>query len=122
MMARQDNNRSRSKEIKAISTQERESEYEGGAQVAQADYTLYKRLEAQQEELRMIDAALRRIDEGAYRVCVNCGGELSIERLRALPYTLLREEDARPRESEKTPAGASPPPLYSASFWLTTNR
>jgi DnaK suppressor protein len=106
-----DANRSTRKEFKALSTQDRESEYEERAQLAQADYTLYKLLETQQVELRMIDAALRRIDEGAYGVCVDCGGEISIERLRTLPYTLLCEEDARHREAEKSPAGASPPSL-----------
>jgi DnaK suppressor protein len=106
-----DANRSTRKEFKALSTQDRGSEYEERAQVALADYTLYKLLEAQQQELKMIDAALRRIDEGAYGVCVDCGGEVSIERLRALPYTLLCEEDARHRETEKIPAGASLPSL-----------
>ena len=106
-----DANRSARGEFKALSSQDRESEYEERAQVALADYTLYKLLEAQQQELRMIDAALSRMDEGAFGVCVDCGGEISIERLRALPYTLLCEEDARSREAEKIPAGANPPSL-----------
>jgi DnaK suppressor protein len=94
-------------EFKALSTQDRGSEYEERAQVALADYTLYKLLEGQQQELRMIDVALRRLDEGAYGVCIDCDGEISIERLRALPYTLLCEEDARHREAERIPAGAA---------------
>jgi DnaK suppressor protein len=102
-----DANRSTRGEFKALSAQERGSEYEERAQVALADYTLYKLLEAQQQELRMIDAAVRRIDERAYGECVDCGGEISIERLRALPYTLLCEEDARHREAERIPAGAA---------------
>jgi RNA polymerase-binding transcription factor DksA len=100
-------NRIARREFKALSAQDRGSEYEERAQVALADYTLYKLLEAQQQELRMIDAALRRLDEGAFGVCVDCNGEISIERLRALPYTLLCEEDARHREAERIPAGAA---------------
>ncbi|MBY0525937.1 MAG: TraR/DksA C4-type zinc finger protein [Gemmataceae bacterium] len=37
--------------------------------------------------LRQADAALRRIDEGAYGRCENCGGDISTARLDAVPYT-----------------------------------
>ena len=40
-----------------------------------------------QQELRMIDAALGRIDEGEYGYCVTCGKEISQERLDAVPAT-----------------------------------
>lgn len=38
-------------------------------------------------EIRMIKAALQRIDEGEYGYCVKCGAEIGEERLDVLPYT-----------------------------------
>lgn len=40
-----------------------------------------------QLELRMIEAALKRMDEGEYGFCVKCGAEIEKERLDAVPYT-----------------------------------
>jgi RNA polymerase-binding transcription factor DksA len=39
------------------------------------------------QEIRMIDAALKRIDAGTYGTCVNCGDPISEERLDVLPAT-----------------------------------
>ncbi len=36
-----------------------------------------------------IDDALRRIDEGKYGICENCGEEIPKERLEAIPYARL---------------------------------
>jgi DnaK suppressor protein len=36
-------------------------------------------------ELRSIDAALNRFEEGSYGMCTRCGGEIGIARLRANP-------------------------------------
>jgi len=36
-------------------------------------------------ELRALDAARGRMDEGSYGVCVDCGGEIEYERLKAAP-------------------------------------
>ena len=38
-------------------------------------------------EIRMIEAALTRIEEGTFGACVTCGGPISKERLDLLPYT-----------------------------------
>ena len=38
-------------------------------------------------EIRMIEAALDRIDAGTYGICVACGEEISEERLNVLPAT-----------------------------------
>ena len=35
--------------------------------------------------VELIDAALSRIDAGTYGMCVECGGSIVLERLRALP-------------------------------------
>jgi RNA polymerase-binding transcription factor len=36
-------------------------------------------------ELAEIDAALERIREGRYGTCLNCGGPMGLQRLRAIP-------------------------------------
>lgn len=42
---------------------------------------------AARQELRMIDAALKRLDEGQYGDCTQCGEMISEERLDLLPAT-----------------------------------
>ncbi|WP_242342496.1 TraR/DksA family transcriptional regulator [Anaeromyxobacter terrae] len=41
--------------------------------------------EVVRRELADIDAALARIQEGSYGCCLNCGGPLGLQRLRAIP-------------------------------------
>lgn len=38
------------------------------------------------DEIRKIEAALGRIEDGTFGYCVNCGEEISPERLKAVPY------------------------------------
>jgi len=40
-----------------------------------------------QSEIRMIKAALARMEAGEYGDCVDCGETISAERLNVLPYT-----------------------------------
>jgi DnaK suppressor protein len=40
------------------------------------------------ETLKKINTALRRIDEGDYGDCFECGGEIAEARLRALPFAV----------------------------------
>ncbi len=40
-------------------------------------------------ELREIERALRRLEEGGYGECTDCGEPISKQRLAALPYTSL---------------------------------
>lgn len=40
-----------------------------------------------QQEIRMIEAALHRIDAGEYGFCARCGGDIGAERLDVLPFT-----------------------------------
>lgn len=42
---------------------------------------------AAQQELRMIEAALARVEAGEYGYCVTCGSRISEERLDVLPAT-----------------------------------
>jgi RNA polymerase-binding protein DksA len=48
------------------------------------DYTLE---ENEGRLLEAIDAALTRIDDGAYGICRSCGRPIGAERLEALPWT-----------------------------------
>jgi RNA polymerase-binding protein DksA len=50
------------------------------------DYTLE---EHDERLLGEIDAALKRIEDGTYGTCVNCGAQISPERLEAMPWATL---------------------------------
>lgn len=50
------------------------------------DYTLGDNAE---QVLSEIDAALKRMDEGTYGICTNCGTEIPAERLEANPWASL---------------------------------
>jgi RNA polymerase-binding transcription factor len=39
-------------------------------------------------ELELIDAALARIEQGVFGLCVTCSREIDAERIRAVPYAL----------------------------------
>jgi DnaK suppressor protein len=54
-----------------------------------------ERLGVRDAELAMkVEAALARITSGEYGVCVECGEEIGLGRLRALPWTDLCIDDA----------------------------
>ena len=59
------------------------------------DYTLEENSE---HVLAEIDAALKRIEEGTYGICTNCGQQIAVERLDALPWAPLCIDCARDRE------------------------
>jgi len=95
-------------ELRALESQDRDPEYEEGAQVKLAGDVLTSLSESARREVMQIDAAIRRMDEGSYGECVDCGQEIPIERLRALPFTLRCQEDEEARERELR--GNSPRP------------
>jgi DnaK suppressor protein len=51
------------------------------------------------EMLSQIDAALRRLDEGTYGDCFECGGEIAAARLRALPFAVRCRDCEQRREA-----------------------
>ena len=51
------------------------------------------------EMLNQIDAALRRLDEGHYGDCFECGGEIAEARLRALPFAVRCRDCEQSREA-----------------------
>ena len=50
------------------------------------------------ETIRKINEALRRLEEGGYGFCFDCGGEISEQRLRALPFAVRCKECEEARE------------------------
>jgi DnaK suppressor protein len=91
-------------ELAAI-TEERESEIEELAQEERAA-RLYDRLqEHERREIAAIDAALQRMAEGTYGICIDCGTRIPLPRLRALPTTPYCVDCAERHERE-TPEAA----------------
>jgi RNA polymerase-binding transcription factor len=51
--------------------------------------SLFQRSSERRYFLRLIEAALTRIEQGEYGVCAACGDEINPKRLEALPWTQL---------------------------------
>jgi DnaK suppressor protein len=51
------------------------------------------------ETLHKIEEALRRLDEGTYGYCFECGDEISEKRLRALPFAVRCKDCEEAREN-----------------------
>jgi DnaK suppressor protein len=51
--------------------------------------------------LSEIDAALQRMEEGMYGMCVACGRPIDEERLEAVPYATLCLDDKRIEEGDR---------------------
>lgn len=61
---------------------------------------LFRQTSQRRNLVRMIEAALRRTNDGSYGTCVTCGDDISRKRLEALPWTdcCLRCQEAVERE------------------------
>lgn len=51
-------------------------------------------------KLQSIEQALGRIEEGTYGICEGCEGEITAERLKAMPFTRLCVQCQSEREAE----------------------
>jgi DnaK suppressor protein len=56
-------------------------------------------LQLKAETLKKIDTALRRIEEGEYGQCFECGGEIAHARLLALPFAVRGRDCEAVREA-----------------------
>ena len=56
-------------------------------------------IQMKSETLNKIDAALRRLSEGSYGDCFECGDEITEARLRALPFAVRCKECEEARET-----------------------
>lgn len=88
-------------ELASLKESDKDPEYEEGAQTELADYTLSQVVENQRRELMLIDAALQRMDQNVFGVCVDCGADIAPDRMEAVPFAIRCEEDARAHEQER---------------------
>jgi DnaK suppressor protein len=66
---------------------------------------LFERLDERgQQEIDEIDAALGRIDDGTYGVCLDCSAHIGMPRLKAMPAASLCIGCATSREARRTGA------------------
>ena len=56
-------------------------------------------IQMKSETLNKIDAALRRLEDGSYGDCFECGEEIAEARLRALPFAVRCKDCEEARES-----------------------
>ncbi|MBZ0154735.1 MAG: TraR/DksA family transcriptional regulator [Alphaproteobacteria bacterium] len=57
-----------------------------------------KQLSTHRETLIKIDTALRKLEEGTYGICEECGDEISEERLKVLPFAIYCRDDQEKKE------------------------
>jgi RNA polymerase-binding protein DksA len=60
--------------------------------------------------LVLIREAFERMRDGSYGACVECGAEIPVARLRALPWAARCAEDQERVENEQRAAGRDPSP------------
>lgn len=84
-------------DLQAIA-EERESELEERAQEERTARLLAQLDDRGRAEIKEIDAALGRIDDGDFGLCEDCDEDIPVQRLRALPYTRLCVDCASERE------------------------
>jgi DnaK suppressor protein len=63
--------------------------------------SLFERSSQRRTVLRLIESALRRIEDGSFGICAGCGDQVPARRLQALPWTqfCLRCQEAIEEES-----------------------
>ncbi len=88
-------------EIGEMRSAERDPELEEGAQNEQQQYNLSRLGDLEDAELERIDAALRRLDNGEYGICPECGAEIDLARLQAVPFALECRECAATHEAAR---------------------
>ena len=57
-----------------------------------------RQLSTHRENLQKIDEALRKVDEGTYGICEDCGEEISDKRLKILPFAIYCTDCQENRE------------------------
>jgi DnaK suppressor protein len=60
------------------------------------------------EMLNKVDTAIRRLEQGIYGRCADCGGAIAPERLRALPFAVRCVSCQTSRETTPTPRVTPP--------------
>jgi len=60
-----------------------------------------RQLSSHREMLLKIDTAIRKLNEGTYGVCDECGDEISEERLRIMPFAIFCRDCQEEREMKE---------------------
>jgi len=88
------------RDARADGTKEREVLDQGeSSDVDVQDEIDFALLQMKAETLKKIGAALRRLGEGAYGDCLECGNEIAQARLRALPFAVRCKDCEEARET-----------------------
>jgi len=58
-------------------------------------------IQLKMEMLKQIDAALRRLEDGSYGDCFECGAEIAQARLQALPFAVRCRDCEQSREADE---------------------
>ncbi len=72
-------------------------------------------VDLRRDTLEKIDHALKKLEEGTYGICEDCGSEISEQRLKALPFAVhcveckQRREELEQIEKERERFGVAPP-------------
>jgi DnaK suppressor protein len=88
------------RDARSDSTKEREVLDQGeSSEVDIQEDIEFALIQMKAETLTKIDAALRRLDEGTYGDCFECGDEIAEARLRALPFAVRCKDCEEARET-----------------------
>jgi DnaK suppressor protein len=79
-------------------------------------------IQLKMEMLNQIDGALRRLEEGKYGDCFECGGEIAEARLRALPFAARCRDCEERREAAATRERFVGQRRGAATLFLDLNR
>jgi DnaK suppressor protein len=89
----------RIREARVDSSNERQTIDEGEtSELDTQDELEFALIQMKAETLNRIDAALRRLDEGTYGRCFECGDDIAATRLRALPFAVRCKDCEEIRE------------------------
>lgn len=75
--------------LKADITQAHSRDWAEQAQERENDEVVEALGNEARQELSLLNRALERLESGTYNLCSQCGGEISVQRLQAVPYTNL---------------------------------
>jgi DnaK suppressor protein len=98
------------RELEGLKNADKNPEVEEDAQASSAAYVLAQLSDAQRHEVAQIDAALARMDAGTYGECIECGADIPVERLEAIPYALRDAECGERAEGRGATGTYVPPP------------
>ncbi len=93
----------RIRDVRRGSDREVVDEHESADADSQEDLDLAL-IQMKADTLRRIDAALRRLEKGAYGNCAECGDPIAPERLTALPFAVRCKDCEELRENSSGPA------------------